>query len=132
MKKIVEDVGPTKYFTKEEQEETLRKKEKFDFSLIAPSSENAAKRKRPMYTYSCSGAIYEGEWIGGLRHGCGTMTWPDTAQYHCEWAFNQASREGKFTYPNGDMYEGGWATNMMCGYGVFRHDNGTVFRGNWY
>ena len=56
-----------------------------------------------------------------MRHGCGTMTWPDDAHYHGEWSFNEPSREGKFTYPNGDIYEGGWAMNLMCGYGVFRH-----------
>ena len=37
------------------------------------------KRKRKQYTYKCSGAIYDGEWIGGMRHGVGTMTWKDGA-----------------------------------------------------
>ena len=84
-------------------------------------AEGVNNRERKDYNYRCTGAVYSGEWIGGMRHGCGTMTWPDDAHYHGEWSFNEPSREGKFTYPNGDIYEGGWAMNLMCGYGVFRH-----------
>ena len=101
------------------------------FGNVACLPEHAEKRKREAYTYQCSGAVYEGEWVGGMRHGTGTMAWNDGAQYHGEWSFNEPSREGKFTYPNGDIYEGGWAMNCMCGYGVFRHSDGTVFRGMW-
>ena len=31
-----------------------------------------------------------GEWKGGMRHGRGTMKWPDGAKYDGEWAFNFA------------------------------------------
>ena len=67
--------------------------------------------KRKPYTYKCSKAIYEGQWLGGLRHGTGKMKWPDGATYQGEWDFNQAGKEGKFFYPNGDIYEGGWSGN---------------------
>jgi hypothetical protein len=36
------------------------------------------------YTYK-SGAKYKGEWLGGFRHGKGTMTWPDSASYEGDW-----------------------------------------------
>ena len=36
------------------------------------------------YTYK-TGAIYEGQWLGGLRHGEGTMEWPDGARYEGMW-----------------------------------------------
>lgn len=28
-----------------------------------------------------SGIKYEGEWMGGLKHGQGTQIWPDGAKY---------------------------------------------------
>ena len=40
------------------------------------------KRKEHRYR---SGAIYTGEWRGGLRHGRGNMVWPDNARYEGEW-----------------------------------------------
>ena len=50
-----------------------------------------------------------------MRHGIGSMVWPDGAQYNGEWSFNEASKDGKFVFPNGDVYEGSWAMNLMCG-----------------
>lgn len=41
----------------------------------------AVVETRPDYTYKCSKAVYSGEWIGGMRHGTGTMTWSDGAIY---------------------------------------------------
>ena len=28
-----------------------------------------------------NGAVYNGEWLGGFRHGKGQMKWPDGAMY---------------------------------------------------
>ena len=36
------------------------------------------------YTY-LTGAMYEGEWKGGMRHGKGKMKWSDGAYYEGEW-----------------------------------------------
>ena len=36
------------------------------------------------HTYS-TGAEYEGQWKGGMRHGKGKMTWPDSAKYEGDW-----------------------------------------------
>ena len=36
-----------------------------------------------------TGAHYEGEWKGGLRHGQGVMTWVDGAKYKGTWQYNQ-------------------------------------------
>ena len=32
-----------------------------------------------------TGAIYQGQWKGGLRHGRGSMSWPDSSRYIGEW-----------------------------------------------
>ena len=59
----------------------------------------ATERKR--YTYS-SGAIYEGQWKGGYRHGFGIQQWPDGARYIGEWRENKACGFGKFIHLDGD------------------------------
>jgi hypothetical protein len=50
----------TKYFTREEGRETL-----------SPGKANGVREKRPKYTFK-TGAVYTGEWKGGLRDGEGT------------------------------------------------------------
>jgi len=38
------------------------------------------REKRPAYTFQ-TGAIYEGEWLGGNRDGFGIQVWPDGTKY---------------------------------------------------
>ena len=64
-----------KYFTREEEKETLTSGKKFN------SSEPVTIRS---YTYK-SGAVYEGEWMGGMRHGKGKILWVDGASYKGDW-----------------------------------------------
>lgn len=64
-----------KYFKSLENKETLSSKDKFDKNAPTVIKE---------YTYT-TGAVYNGEWKGGLRHGKGTMKWPDAASYEGEW-----------------------------------------------
>lgn len=89
----------TKYFKKSESLETL--------SGIYKDNQTTEKRT---YTYS-TGAVYDGEWRGGMRHGRGTIVWSDGAKYEGEWAFNAATGQGKFTHTEGDVYEGHWKNN---------------------
>lgn len=70
--KLSSDVA-SKYFKLEEAKETL----KGEFNPNAPL-------KQRTFTYS-TGAIYTGQWKGGLRHGNGTMVWPDNAKYEGQW-----------------------------------------------
>lgn len=37
------------------------------------------------HTYAKTGAKYEGQWLGGFRHGQGKMTFKDGATYEGEW-----------------------------------------------
>ena len=39
------------------------------------------------FEYS-TGAVYEGEWKGGMRHGKGKMTWSDGGSYEGDWQYN--------------------------------------------
>ena len=86
--------GTTKYFKAHESEETLL--EKFNFNAPTTIREHVYK----------TGAVYQGMWKGGLRHGQGKMTWPDGACYEGDWSFNHACGKGKFFHSDGDIYDG--------------------------
>ena len=65
--------GTSKYFKQEEAYETL----------TGVYEQNAPIEERT-YTYK-TGAVYTGQWKGGMRHGVGTMKWADNARYEGEW-----------------------------------------------
>lgn len=54
---------------------------------MAGKFQNDQEQKVREHTYK-SGAVYNGQWLGGLRHGTGTMTWPDGAKYVGNWSYN--------------------------------------------
>jgi len=95
--------GASKYFKSEEAKETLAGIYKDDQVL-----------KNKVHTYK-TGAVFTGQWKGGLRHGEGTMVWADSARYEGEWAFNAASGQGKFYHTDGDIYDGQWLNNKANG-----------------
>ena len=66
-----------KYFKAEESSETVSRR-------MFKQNEPLKTKK---YVYS-TGAVYDGTWKGGLRHGIGTMKWPDGASYTGKWEFN--------------------------------------------
>lgn len=74
-----------RYFTRDELFETLSSK----YGI------NDAKVTSHSYTYE-NGARYEGTWLGGFRHGEGTMKWADKAIYKGKWMMGYASGKGVF------------------------------------
>lgn len=66
----------SKYFKADEAKETL----------TGEYNPNAPLKQRT-HTYK-TGAIYTGQWKGGMRHGKGTMIWPDNGRYEGEWQYN--------------------------------------------
>ena len=74
-----------RYFTREELFETLSSKHGI----------NDAKVTSHPFTYA-NGARYEGTWLGGFRHGDGTMKWADKATYRGKWLMGYASGKGVF------------------------------------
>ena len=65
---------------------------------------NASEHK---YTY-ISGSEYEGEWLGGFRHGKGKATWPDGSNYEGDWNFGYPYGKGTFTHSDGEFFSGKW------------------------
>ena len=52
-----------------------------------------------------SGAVYEGEWLDGVRDGYGRQEWPDGSKYEGEWRTGKANGNGKLYHADGDIYE---------------------------
>jgi len=113
-------LGSSKYFTKEEAVETIGGK----------WNPNAPRENRPTYTFA-SLAKYTGEWKGGFRDGHGEQIWPDGAKYVGDWADNKAHGKGKFVHVDGDIYEGYWANDKANGRGCYQHVNGAMYEGMW-
>jgi hypothetical protein len=125
-KVLRENNRSTKYFTYEEQIETLNKEK-----IPIGNSLYLKVEKRTPYTYK-NGSVYDGEWRGGMKHGFGIMKWIDGAKYEGEWQDNRACGKGKFIYVDGDIYEGNWYNDKANGLGVYKHYNGAKYEGNWY
>ena len=68
----------SKYFKPEESKETL---------VSVYHTEQPIENRT--YTYK-TGAMYSGEWKGGMRHGKGKIVWEDGAKYEGDWELNFA------------------------------------------
>lgn len=116
------------------QEEKAKKQEELHQQLLSPKGSHTenkelsesrihqqpgVREKRPAFTYK-TGAVYEGEWMDGVRDGHGVQNWPDGAKYQggraivlvsclgkgAEWKNNKANGHGTFYHADGDVYEG--------------------------
>ncbi len=58
-----------------------------------------------MYVWR-SGSTYEGQWLGGHRHGFGHHVWTDGRQYSGYWVDDKRSGIGNHTYATRDTYSG--------------------------
>ena len=63
----------SKYFKSDEAKETL-------VGMFKPTDQLTYR----IFQYK-TGATYQGQWKGGLRHNKGVMIWPDSARYDGEW-----------------------------------------------
>lgn len=63
----------SKYFKSDEAKETL-----------GGTYQDNTRLENRVYTYR-TGAVYTGQWKGGLRHGNGNMVWVDAARYEGDW-----------------------------------------------
>ena len=84
-----------------DQLETLSNERRFEIAMLFEENYDKVQgilevRK---YTYLNSGASYEGQWLGGFRHGHGIMRFNDGATYEGDWYLGHAHGEGKFTLP---------------------------------
>lgn len=97
----------------------------FDLELgeAGPSSvgsDDSTGHKRQWHRFR-SGATYDGQWLGGVRHGMGKQCWPDETVYVGEWRKGRACGRGEIRHSDGDSYTGEWVNGRAHGIGVFRH-----------
>ena len=122
------------YFSRDEFVETLQLTRSHS---ISSKLGTGAQLESKSHVYQCSGAVYEGSWLGGFRHGMGKITWTSGAFYSGRWAFGQPSGTGTLQFANKavngqvDVYTGSFANNTLCGHGKYSHANGTVYEGQW-
>jgi len=79
-----------------------------------------------------SGASYEGEWFGNMRHGVGEQKWEDGTEYFGEWHGGRAVGNGRIRHADGDVYTGQWVNGQAHGCGVYRFQGGhAVYEGEF-
>lgn len=101
--KLKRELIDSLYFTAKEERETIVKDRK-----IGDNWRGEGKLEKRTHVYETTGAVYEGTWIGGLRHGQGKITYPDNAVYTGQWSYNHPGPHGQMVFPDGRVYEGGW------------------------
>eukprot|EP01016_Furgasonia_blochmanni_P000704 TRINITY_DN1020_c0_g1_i10.p1 TRINITY_DN1020_c0_g1~~TRINITY_DN1020_c0_g1_i10.p1 ORF type:complete len:419 (+),score=58.08 TRINITY_DN1020_c0_g1_i10:65-1321(+) len=79
-----------------------------------------------------NGAVYEGQWKSGMRHGRGSQYWSDGSVYQGYWRNNLANGKGRLVHADGDVYEGTWKDDKAHGYGRYVHVDGSRYEGDWY
>jgi len=114
--------NPTSYFNREV-------KETLTMSSSAASS-SFLERRAPVNFKT--GAVYDGQWRGRMRHGQGRQTWADGTSYVGEWKDNQAEGKGCFLHNNGDKYIGQWRANVAHGLGLYYSKDGLTYSGEWF
>lgn len=72
------------------------------------------------------GTQYEGSWVNDLKHGMGTMRYPDQSYYVGEFAKGYEHGQGKKVYANGARFEGRFRFGKRDGPGVFTSSDGVV------
>lgn len=111
--------------------ETVSKRRVVELRLLFYSNEVELTEQLEVrnHRYRTSGATYEGQWLGGLRHGRGMMYFKDGSTYEGTWYIGFAHGYGKYTQVKGESYEGEWANNMYHGKGISTHVNFFVYNG---
>jgi hypothetical protein len=83
------------------------------------------------------GAVYQGEFVNGLREGSGTLVFPSVespsseVRYVGTFKANVADGRGTMEYKDGSRYEGGWVRGRRSGDGKLTQATGTTVEGNW-
>ena len=70
------------------------------------------------YINAKEGVEYQGEWLDGMRHGQGTLTYKNGSVYEGEWQRGMKWGYGKMTYASSNFYEGDWMNNKRNGQGT--------------
>ncbi|KAK1737727.1 phosphatidylinositol-4-phosphate 5-kinase-related protein [Skeletonema marinoi] len=85
-------------------------------------------RGKKIYSYW----TYEGDWKNGMRHGEGTVKWPDGDFYKGQWKDDSMHGQGIYKWTDGNSYEGEWKDGKRHGKGIYKRPDGSVkYDGEW-
>jgi hypothetical protein len=76
------------------------------------------------------GETYEGEYVNGLKHGKGKLTFSDGRVYEGDFVNGKFHGKGKIIDPNGGGYEGDFADGYMNGKGKYIYSDGRIYIGD--
>lgn len=88
------------------------------------------------YEYS-DGRIYSGDFVNGLPHGKGQMTFPNQDIYDGEWMDGKMNGQGEYRRFNiekdkyVERYVGEFVAGVMQGNGRVQFDNRMIYEGQW-
>mmetsp|Transcript_70280 Transcript_70280/g.195601 ORF Transcript_70280/g.195601 Transcript_70280/m.195601 type:complete len:390 (-) Transcript_70280:202-1371(-) len=99
-------------------------------SCSGAASENRTKND-PWKVALDGGAMYEGPWLGSLKHGQGTLVLADGTRYTGQFQHDQKSGYGTYSYPSGSTYSGQWADDLQNGHGAENWADGSTFEGQF-
>uniref|UniRef100_A0A7S0N237 Uncharacterized protein n=2 Tax=Pyramimonas obovata TaxID=1411642 RepID=A0A7S0N237_9CHLO len=78
------------------------------------------------------GAVYLGQWVGGIRVGLGVMQFPDGSKYEGEFEGDFIQGMGKYTYVSNNTYVGQYKRGKRDGLGRYKWTNsGQLYNGLW-
>jgi hypothetical protein len=77
------------------------------------------------------GNVYEGVFKNNTMDGYGKFTWTDGVVYIGQWKFNKFDGEGLQTWPDGRRYKGYYVKGLREGYGEFIWPDGREYKGEW-
>jgi L1 cell adhesion molecule like protein len=108
------------YFSYKEAFETLSKNLLSDLSI-----------SNYEYKYK-NGSVYNGNWLGGFRHGKGKMIWIDGTFYEGDWFYGHAEGDGCLYFNNGSYLKGDFRYNKLNGKGeCFQSDLNYKYEGEF-
>lgn len=77
------------------------------------------------------GSIYEGEWVGPVRHGRGVLKLPDGSSYSGQFEHGVVHGFAAYTLPTGAKYEGEWRLGKQDGEGREITAEGAIYQGQY-
>lgn len=83
------------------------------------------------YFYPNPYFTYEGEWLGGEKHGRGRLSFGDGGYYEGEFVNGEITGEGEQRWADGSTYTGQFQDGTRHGVGVQTYVKGKRYEGHW-
>lgn len=77
------------------------------------------------------GNLYEGQWLGDLKHGHGRLVRKDIGSYEGQFSQGKVQGQGVLHMDSGDSYDGQWQNGAMHGLGKYSYQNGSSHKGQF-